>query len=217
VWESLEINYDEDTFFIGGGDDRSNAYLLAFTLNEDADLIRERLLPGRKSISALRRHNEGEILFAGAFKTVFVLFYHQKQFYLLNEVQLPIDRPTRDIAFNPNEAELYTVHDFDKGVVVYFEGKSLNTRNPANNVAPTKRTKRKLGQAPPAPPAPKRLEPTPYDPLNQGYLTYDERLKQVKKPPMHAASFKDFNVKQIQLPNSKLISHSQVAAYSGQP
>ncbi len=38
VWESLEINYDEDTFFIGGGDDRSNAYLLAFTLNEDADL-----------------------------------------------------------------------------------------------------------------------------------------------------------------------------------
>ena len=216
VWESLEINYDEDTFFIGGGDDISNAYLMAFTLNEEADLIRERVFPGRKSISALRRHNEGEILFAGAFKVVFVLFYHQKQFHILKEVPLPIDRPTRDIAFNPNDVELYTVHDFDKGAVIYFEGKALTARNPANNIAPAKRVKRKLGQAPPPPPTPKRIDPTPYDPLNQGYLTYDERLKQVKKPPMHASNFKDFNVKQIQLPNSSLRSSSQAAAYPGE-
>jgi hypothetical protein len=214
-WGSLEVGFDEDVFFVGGGqaDFGGCAYLMAFSFTSTPDLIRERVFPGRKSISALRRHNEGEILFAGAFKVVFVLFYHQKQFHILKEVPLPIDRPTRDIAFNPNDVELYTVHDFDKGAVIYFEGKALTARNPANNIAPAKRVKRKLGQAPPPPPTPKRIDPTPYDPLNQGYLTYDERLKQVKKPPMHASNFKDFNVKQIQLPNSSLRSSSQAAAY----
>ena len=205
-------------FFLCGGDKNNHCYLIAFSLNEDVDLIKEKVLPGAKSVSALRRHNEGDILFVGAFKVIYVVFYHQKQFHLLKEVPLPIERPTRDLAFNPHKSELYSVHDYEKGAVIYFEENNLANRNPNNKTPPIQRPKRRLGQAPPPPPAQRVVDPTPYDPLNQGYLTYDERMKLVKKPPTHAGQFKDYNVKQIQLPNSKTsVTSSQAAENPSEP
>lgn len=204
-WECLEIAYDEDIVFIGGGESSNGSYgngvVMALTLNDDCDLVREKVLPGVRSVSAIRRHNEGDVLFAGAMKNIFVLFWHQKQLHILNQIPVAMDKFPRDIAFNPKKNEVYSVFDADKGLVVYFEKGALNNRG-FNKPAPNPlRPKRKLGQ----PIIQEKViveEPTVYDPLNQGYLTYEQRMKLVKKPPRWTNLFRDYQVKQINLPGS---------------
>ena len=123
-WESLEISYDEDVVFLGGSDstlENGSGYLLALTFNDANDLIRDRQFPGSKAISALRRHNEGNILFAGSYRTIYVMFWANKQFHLLNQVNVPIDRLPRDIAHKSIDNELYAVFETDKAVAIYFD------------------------------------------------------------------------------------------------
>lgn len=205
TWEALEINFDQDKFFLGGGDDGLMGYLICFTLNENCDIVKERGFPNARSISALRRHPEGDIIFAGSQRSVFVLYFQNNNFYLLNEIPLPIDRPVRDIAFSPIDQTLYTAHDYNQGGVIYFEDKMIKNRNSTPKPAPLPpRQIRKLGVAP-VPIKPQVVEATPYDPLNQGYLTYDQRLKLAKKPPTQASFFKDFAIKQINLPGGSFV------------
>lgn len=207
-WESLEISYDEDVFFIGGSDtsfgDHGTGYLLALSLTENADLIRDKTFPGVRTISALRRHNEGDILFAGALRTIFVVFWNSKQFHILNQVTIPIDKIPRDLAFNPNDLELYAVYESDKAAAIYFEEGTQRGKNVGSKPQVSQRSRRKLGQAP-VPIVQAKQEPTPYDPMNQGYLTIDQRLKMVKKPPMNANLFGDYKIKVINMPGGKLI------------
>lgn len=204
AWDSLEITYDEDIFFIGGGGQPSHtssgqAYVLAFTFNDGCDLVREKLLPEARTITALRRHTEGDILFAGGFRSIYVLFWHQKQLHSLSQIQVQLDRFCADLAFDFQKNALYAVFDAEKGIVVYFDEEYLNRRQgsgPQKPATPAKR--RKLNQAVSSRPN----EPTPYDPLNQGYLTYEQRVSLVKKPPRWAKLFQEFRIKQINIPNS---------------
>ena len=80
-WECLEISYDEDVVFLGGSDsslDNGSGHLLALTFNDGNELIRDRQFPGSRAISAIRRHNEGNIIFAGAYRSIFILFWANK-------------------------------------------------------------------------------------------------------------------------------------------
>lgn len=221
-WETLETGVDEEYAFLGGAienqsnPNNSDGCLLSLTFDENADVIAEHILPGSGSISALRRHREGDILFAGATRSVFVLFYRAKRFHLLTEIPLisVIDRPIQDLAYNDRDQILYTANGSAKGAIIYFDQSLLTRRNPGNKPPPqAPRVKRHIGQKPVAAAIPTQVP-------SNGLLTYQQRMAQTKKPPMHTSYFGEYAIKQIGLPNTKLqrvqVSPDQSFIYCGQ-
>lgn len=223
-WESLEIGVDEEYAFIGGANENSatpnnsDGCILGLTFDENADAITEHVLPGSGVVSALRRHKEGDILFAGTARSVYVLFYRAKRLHLLNQINVSsvVDRPILDLAYNDQDQILYTANGTNTGAVIYLDQTLLGRRQPSNRpAAQPPRVKRLIGQKPTKP-----AEITPLIIPNGGPLTYQQRMAQVKKMPVHAANFGEFAIKQIGLPNTKLqrvqVSPDQSIIYCGQ-
>jgi hypothetical protein len=81
------------------------------------------------TISSLRRHTEGDILFAGCLGKIAVLLWAFQQFHLVNLIPFWSPNPVTDICFEGNA--IFAVGDSNKGVAVYFDDncKLLRGRN----------------------------------------------------------------------------------------
>ena len=209
-WESLEVSFDEDAFFIGGSNGRTTGYILVMAFNEGLEYITEKTFNEARSISALRRHSEGDIYFAGGINSIYVLFYHDCQLHMLSEISHHEQKLPTDIAFSHLSQELFIVFDTDKGIVFYFDENSIKNRDPGKKPEPNVRRSRTLGkpsgshnslqQLPPSVKSEKST--TPYNPKELEGLNYQQRNTLKKKPPFYPKHFKEFGVRQINLPYS---------------
>jgi WD40 repeat protein len=109
----------------------ADAYLCAMTFDEEAELInyaRYGKDTGFYCVNSIKRHPDGNILFAGCNGYVAVILWAQDQFHLINSIPNVINSPVTDMSFSKDT--LYVVSDHDKGMVIYFDDHYLK-RDPA--------------------------------------------------------------------------------------
>jgi hypothetical protein len=210
-WESLEISYDQDCFLLGGNDQRGSAYVLVLTLNEEANLITEKVLPSLRSVSCIKRHSEGDVYFAGGHRGVNILFYHKKQLHVLRDINVNLDAFIKDISFNHGTQELFAATGTDKIVVLNFSNESTRPARLAARPIPIVRQRRKLGEtiqrssSQPVSPRPikvesARAEPIKAEPLSSSVIYPPQGLP--RQEPRHLPDFNEFTIRQLSLPNS---------------
>lgn len=126
VWTSLETSIDGDVFFIGGAESKhlnaGYAYLAALSFDENADLITYSKYGTQHkfyTMNALRRHPDGNILFAGTHSHLVVLLWAEDEFHLIAKLPNVISSPITDLSFNQNA--VYTVCDHNQFRVFYFD------------------------------------------------------------------------------------------------
>ena len=225
AWICLEVSVEDDVLFIGGASssdfNTSEAYILALTFNESADVIKVQNFPKEtklRVINSLRRHPEGNILFAGCKGYLAVLFWYEGEFILINRIKNIIDNPITDISILNNAA--YTVCDHNQGMVVYFSDEELRNRDPSKRERPhlqynrsgnkdrdgrDKRSGRGGRDGRRSPPKGKSIVAQKY------------RRRQ-PMPPKYSHYFRDYNISAIDLHNSNLrINYSPVPSSSGFP
>jgi hypothetical protein len=125
-WVCLESSIDGDVFFIGGSNSsnhsNSTAYLAALTFDENADLVTYSKYDSMHQfyiINALRRHPDGNIIFAGTKNHLVVILWAEDEFHLISKLNNNAQGPITDLCFNQNS--VYTVCESNKGRVFYFD------------------------------------------------------------------------------------------------
>lgn len=126
IWTSLESSINGDIFFIGGAESEYRntnfAYLAALSFDENADLITYSKYGNQHkfySINALRRHPEGNILFAGTYCHLVVILWAEDEFHLIAKLPNVASYPITDLCFNQNA--VYTVCENERSRVFYFD------------------------------------------------------------------------------------------------
>lgn len=185
AWVCIEVNIEGDVFFVGGSShtnfDSSEGHLMAFTFDENADIINQHKFgreTGLKVVNCLRRHPEGNILFAGCHGALAVVLWHKKCFSLIKTIKNVVASPITDIAYNFNA--VYCVSDHNKAMIVFFDdGKgAISTRDPSLRQEPHGRYKSAIGD---------------------GTLAENYRNR-TRIPPKHGHLFRDYDIRQINLP-----------------
>lgn len=126
AWISLEVSIEGDVFFIGGAQKRDflygDAYIFALNFDENADTIafqRYGQEYGFHCFNSLRRHPDGNIIFAGCHSYLVILLWADDNFFLVNKIQNVSKNPITDMCFNNNT--VYAVCDHNKGMACYFD------------------------------------------------------------------------------------------------
>lgn len=204
-WESLEIGYDQDMFLLGGRDSKDNAIVLVLTLDDDCNLLTEKNLPNLRSVSTLRRHSQGDIYFAGGYRSISILFYHKRQLHILNDIAVNIDGFVRDLSFHHQTQELYGVSGTDKVFVLDFNHSSKPNRA-INRPIPGSRPKRKLGAGLSRNPSQSQLHPGQAQPDARIITSSNVSTRpEARSGPKHTAAFNDYGIKQLTLPDCSSI------------
>lgn len=185
AWLCCEVSSDGEVFFLGGSQYRNfmngDAYLCAMTFDEEAEMINYARY-GKDTafhcINSLKRHPDGNILFAGCNGYVAVILWAQDQFHLINAIPNVINSPITDMSFSMDT--LYVVSDHDKGMVIYFTDDYMD-RDPAG----------------PEPPH-GRYHNLPKNPSQLSLA--DQYRSRPRMPPKYGHLFRDYDIQQIQLP-----------------
>lgn len=92
-WVCLESSIDADVFFIGGSSTTNSAnsiaYLAALTFDDNADLVTYSKYDHNHQfyiINALRRHPDGNVIFAGTQNHVVVVLWAEDEFHLISKL-----------------------------------------------------------------------------------------------------------------------------------
>lgn len=201
-WECLEIGYDQNMFLLGGRDSKDVAMVLALTLDDDCNLITEKTLPNLRNVTTLRRHNQGDVFFAGGHKALSILFYHKRQLHVLHDIALGVDGFVRDLSFHHPTQELYGVNGTDKAFVLDFTSQS--NRPYKSNIRPAgeTRARKRLGANMSRSPSQSQLHNQPDTRIiNASYTDPDQTTR---RNPVHTTAFNDYGIKQLTLPDCKL-------------
>ena len=197
AWVCLESSIEGDVLFVGGASgtnfDSSDAFLLALTFDENADTLAKQRFGSEtelKVINSLRRHPEGNILFAGCQGFLAVILFHNSRFHLIKKVKNVIGNPITDIAYNFNT--VYTVCDHDRAMIVYFDEDDLKSRDPALREKPHGMYRGAGGPTIVRQPSPRKSYT-----LAQKYRARDSIA------PKYASMFRDYDIRQINLPGGK--------------
>lgn len=199
-WESLEISYDQDACLLGGSDGRGTAYVIALTLNDEASLITERTIPNARSITSLRRHNQGDVYFAGGYRSINILFYNKKQLHILRDINITLDVIIRDLSFNPTTQELYGATGTDKIVLVDFSNPGSRPQKSSMRPMPIQRTRKRLGDGMSRSPSQNSLmRPVQTEAVTSSAI-YPAPVSRIE--PKYSLQFNEFAIRQLNLPNS---------------
>lgn len=189
AWLCCEVSIQGDVFFLGGAEERrfeyGDAYIVAMSFDEEAELVNFARY-GQDTefhcINSLKRHPDGNILFAGCYYHIAIILWAGDQFHLISSVPIASRGPVTDMAFSRNA--LYAVSDDDRGTVVYFDDRyaDRDSRGPE--------------------PAHGRYRDLPKRP-NRMTLA-DEYRARPRMPPKYAGMFRDYDIQQIALPGGKI-------------
>jgi hypothetical protein len=155
------------------------------TLDDEAELInyaRYGQDTGFHCVNTLRRHTEGNILFAGCFGRIAVVLWAGDQFHLIHVIQNVVNKPLTDLSFFKNA--LYGVSDHNRGLACYFDDRYVRGRDPRG---PEKahgmyRNLPKTGSS---------------------NTLADEYRMRARIDPKYGHLFRDYNIQQIELPGGK--------------
>lgn len=116
--KSLEVSIGQDIVFVGGGKDDSAgiAKIAAITFEADTKSIVESQV-GPESMNcvySLRRLKEGNVVFAGGFGCVVVLFFDNTQFVTLNTIEDLLTDEICDMRFD--NGDLYAISQADEEI-----------------------------------------------------------------------------------------------------
>lgn len=186
AWVCLEVSIEGDIFFVGGASSpdfsTSVGHLMAFTFDENAELLYNMKFgheTGLGVVNSIRRHPEGNILFIGCRSALGVVLWHKDKFFLLNTI--PSTSPTliTDLAYNHNT--VYAVSEGNQAMAVNFDYNIPRASGSRNIEAPPQI----------------RAAPGGANTLAQQYQARESI------PPKHAHLFRDYDIRQINLPNGK--------------
>lgn len=130
-WNCLEISSEGDYFFLGGAEKDSNtACVSAITFDECAELISEKKFSNLnlKEITCLKRHLEGNVVFAGAFQSLLILLWAEEAFSVVNVIETFDNSIVRDIAYKLNS--VYLVFGDNRALALYFDDNLIRGRDP---------------------------------------------------------------------------------------
>lgn len=229
AWICLECSVEGDVFFIGAASKRDfvygDAYIFALTFDEQAETVAFKKYGshvGFHCINSLRRHPEGNILFAGCQNYLGVILWTDDDFFLITKIRNCVSNPITDICFSENT--IYTVCDHNKGMALYFDdnlirGRDERMRGPTTVVrkdfeknmdisgisvdspkrksqtrSPTRATNQINSVSQPNPPNSSRQ--------NKNSMTFSKLNQDV--PSQFDGKFKNFKIKQISLPKIDL-------------
>ena len=211
-WECLEIGYDQDMFLLGGRDSQNNAMVLAMTLDDDCNLLTEKVLPNLRSVSTLRRHNQGDIFFAGGYKAILILFYRKKIIHVLNDIAIPIEGYIRDLSFNPPSNDLYGVTGTDKAFVLDFTDQSRRPKKSQYKPDVETRNRRKLGPTLSRNPSQSNIQANNTQPNGRAITSsHGPSTNEPRISPKHTSAFNDYSIKQLTLPDCNFDLPRQIA------
>lgn len=184
----METSVDGDVFFVGGAEKRNfesgSAYLAALSFDENAELINfSKFDNGFSCINSLRRHPDGNVIFAGCKGHLAIILWVHKEFHLITQLKNVVSNPISDICFNNNV--IYTVCDYEKGRAFYFDDTLIKGRgqNPSGTIRP--------GSTGPG--------------YSQSTMA-QKYLNREKIPPKFQSLFRDYRIKQIAIPGGKSLA-----------
>ena len=226
LWTSLESSIDGDIFFIAGSESREyntgNAYLAALTFDENADIITYSKYGNQHkfyTINSLRRHPDGNVLFAGTQAHLVVVLWAEDEFHLIAKLANVVQNPIHDICFNQNT--IYTVSEHNMARVYYFDDDMISGRSQKRefvSLADSNRQKSSKGSGPLS------HSNNPYIQDNDNYQskpsyqklgTFGDKNEPPKsqqainyttRPPRPARNknlFNEYSIKQIHMPDGK--------------
>jgi hypothetical protein len=183
-------------FFLAGASEKNytygDAYIAAISLEEEAELINFAKYGEDLKfhcISSLRRHDDGDILFAGAYGKIAILLWVSEQFHIIRVLPNCVNNPVSDICFLDNS--LYAVSDSNKGLAVYFDDRYILQRAKSGPGAPHGKYRN----------LPKNDAFTKQIQDNSLAAQYQNRDK---IPAKYRHLFRDYTIQQIELPGCKM-------------
>lgn len=182
----METSVDGDAFFLGGAEKRNFesgcAYLAALSFDENAELINfSKFEKDFNCINALRRHPDGNILFAGCRGFLAVILWVNREFHLIAQLPNINNNPISDVCFNNNV--VYTVCDHNYGRAYYFDDHLIKGRDPDYK---------------------SKIKPVSIGGNIGGPRMAERYLNRQKIPPKHQHLFRDYDMKQIGIPGGKI-------------
>lgn len=88
--QSLACSSDEGILFVGGGEDSVSGKpsLAAVTFNKDVKLVVEQELnfEGLSIVYCLKTFEESNLLFAGTFSAILIVYYHEQTFSVISKI-----------------------------------------------------------------------------------------------------------------------------------
>ena len=132
----LEVSKDSSTLFLGAAEksdfSEGDAFIFALSFDENAETLnfaRYGVETGFHCINSLRRHSEGNIVFAGCCGWLAVLLYTDNEFFLLNKIRNCVSGPITDITITGDTVAC--VSDAGKAMMLDFKIKNdTNQKNP---------------------------------------------------------------------------------------
>ena len=217
AWNTLDGHPGGNVFFIGGNTQKdmsqSSAYLIALTLDENADVIRYREFPpstGYKSFDVLKVYNDNQI-FVSSPIAILIFLWNIDNFISIKQIDL--EGPIHDMCLN-------MTNPFIRGPIIYALTKSgscisYNFGNPNNGsksvqVKPASRSNKVYEMGDYMSEASQTKDLIDYNPATAERLTPEQRLRLKKVPPQYGNLFKETFIKNLSIPNEK-IGRVQVA------
>lgn len=209
AWLCIEVSKSGDVFFIGGAQEKNytygDAFIAAISFEEEAELINfARYGDDLKlhCVSSLRRHPEGDILFAGCYGKVAILLWASEQFHLIRIFPNCVNNPVSDLCFQNNA--LYAVSDSNKGLACYFD-----------DYFP----QQKATSSPDSPHGRYRNLPKQHRPLGEALTLAQKYQHREPIPAKYRSLFRDYTIQQIELPGCELqrvqVSPDEKYIYAG--
>jgi len=184
AWLCLEISNDSDVFFLGGAQSKDferhgDAFIAAMTFDDDPRLInfaRYGNDVGFGAINCLRRHPDGDILFAGCVGAIAVILWAGGQFHLIKIYNNSVDLPVMDLCFADDV--LYAVSDHKEALALHFTDRTMRQKDKRGPPPPHGQFKNK--------------------PLGRVQLSLADRYRSRQRiPPVHGKDFRDYTYQQI--------------------
>ena len=133
AWLCLEVSSFGEVFFLGGAEtldfEFGDAFLAAITFDESAEVVNyARYGPdmGLHCVNCLKRHPDGNLLFAGCLGKIAILLWAGDQFHLIKVIPNIVNKPVSDLSYAAGA--LYGVCEFNRGLVCYFDDRYLKQR-----------------------------------------------------------------------------------------
>lgn len=220
-WVCLESSIDGDVFFIGGSNssntNNSTAYLAALTFDENADLVTYSKYDQMHQfyiINALRRHPDGNIIFAGTKNHLVVILWAEDEFHLISKLNNHSQGPLTDLCFHQNA--VYTVCENAKGRVFYFDKNLVQGRTnspmgngmvPKHNSLPDNSVNYEIESVRSYPENRTNGSGNPRNSQSQQLPQNEMAMIYTQKPRKNARNknlFMDYTIKQVAIPNSNV-------------
>lgn len=218
AWICLESSVEGDIFFVGAATKRDfddgDAFIFALTFDEQAETVAYKRYGshvGFHCINSLRRHPEGNILFAGCQNYLGVILWTDDDFFLITKIRNCVSNPITDICFSENT--IYTVCEHNKGMALYFDdslirGRDERMRGPTTVVRKTfeknmdisqlsQDSSRSRSRSPS-----QIMNPPSSNRVGRSSMTFSRVTQDA--PSRYNGNFKNFKIKQISLPNVDL-------------